>query len=110
MATINHLVFDTGKFKVEAQIEATLVAASGDGRHEPREPAHAECVLDALFLTRVRWHRGVKLYECREVECPDWLRDVILQDAQEAADEEVVAEEADAAADWADARFEELRA
>lgn len=109
MPQLSITILETDAHKLEAQLDVYPIAATGDGRHEPREPARAETVLDALLLTERTRRAGQTLYTCREVECPAWLRDLILDHARDEADETAADYLADAAAEIADQRYDEAR-
>lgn len=74
---------------IEAEIEYVVHPACGDGRNEPREPAHAEIVkIDLVMVTRKgRWAKGEDGKYVRIIESttraplpgptPDWVEHVL---------------------------------
>lgn len=107
-STITRHVAQLGNAEIEARIEFIAHPPCGDGRHEPREPAHAEVTDVTLVRSTFRWDWSKgggagpekTVISVRTVECPAWLLGDILADADtelhiEAC--ELLADDADAA-------------
>ena len=107
MPTVNYSL-EIGGAEILAEVAVNPVKASGDGWNEPHEPAHAETWIDSVHVITSKLDRATgKMVATRvKVECPDWLRDLILAETQEEADAEAIEYLDD---DGADDRYDEWR-
>lgn len=113
-STITRHVAQLGQAEIEAVLEFIVHPASGDGRNEPREDAHAEVTDVSLVIKETKHIADLSSPNCYRTEivrevvpCPDWLRRHVISDALcdlEYEVDEVLADDADRADEARDMR------
>ena len=115
MPTMQHTVLDftsLGGGELIAEIDVEYIEASGDGWHEPHEPASASLSLTGLYKVTRRFNTATGKIDTisEQVECSNWLRDLILAEAQEEADADIPHDDRVTRAEMiAEARYDEMR-